>query len=188
MLDDVIVTDRLRLVVLDRALLDSLATDPSGVRAFSVPAGWPDEDGMDHLERWRGLAEVDGGSSPWRARAAVDADGVFVGHAGFHGPPVPIGDALDDPTYEGLVEPCDGGAVEIGYTILAVKRGRGYATEAAAGLVEWASGTGEVGVVIACVRPDNIASLKVIERVGGFREIGRCQDGDDDEIVYRRDL
>lgn len=182
-----IVTERLRMPVLDRSLLESLATDPAGIEEFTVPAGWPDEDGLEHIERWRRLAEEDAGSSPWRARAVLDG-AAFVGHAGFHGPPVSIETALDDPTYEGLVEECDGGAVEIGYTILAANRGRGYATEAAAGLVAWAGAGGEVGAVIACVRPDNAASLKVIDRLGGFREIGRCRDGDDDELVFRRDL
>jgi RimJ/RimL family protein N-acetyltransferase len=185
---DVIVTDRLRMPVLDRALLDLLVTDPSRIDRFSVPPDWPDDTGREYVERWRGLAEVDDGSSRWRPRAVVDADGAFVGHAGFHGPPVPIADALADPTYDGLVEPCDGGAVEIGYTILPTNRRRGYAAEAAAGLLAWGAATGEVGAVIACVRPDNIASLKVIERLGGFEEIGRCQDDGETELVLRRDL
>ena len=182
-----IVTERLRMPVLDRALLESLATDPSGIEEFEVPSGWPDDDGLEHIGRWRRLAEEDGGSSPWRARAVLDG-GAFVGHAGFHGPPVSIATALDDPTYEGLVEPCDGGAVEIGYTILSANRRQGFATEAAAGLVEWAKRTGDVGAIIACVSPDNIASRRVIDHLGGFREIGRCQDDGETELVLRRDL
>jgi RimJ/RimL family protein N-acetyltransferase len=186
--DEPISTERLRLVVLDSALLAQLASDPSEVCEFSVPEGWPDADGRAHVERWRRLAEADGGSSPWRARAVVDAHDVFVGHAGFHGPPVPVVDALDDPTFEGTAEPIDATAVEIGYTILAANRRRGYAAEAAAGLMAWAEATGEVGAVIASVRPDNQASLAVLAGLGGFRQIGTCSDGDDDEIVLRRNL
>lgn len=186
--DDVIVTERLRLPVLDRGVLAQLATDPAGVTDFAVPPGWPDDDGVEHIARWRALAEHDGGRSSWRARAIVDGAGGFVGHAGFHGPPVPVGTALDDPTFEGTVEQCSGGAVEVGYTILPSHRRRGYAAEAVEGLLLWAATTGEVGAVIACVRPDNVASLAVIARVGGFREIGRCRDGEDDELVLRRDL
>lgn len=188
MLDDIIVTERLRLVVLDPELLDSLATDPASTDRFVVPTGWPDADGLAHVERWRRLAESDGGSSPWRARAVVDGDAVFVGHAGFHGPPVQVSQALDDPTFEGTTEPSDTTAVEIGYTILPEQRRRGYAAEAVRGLLLWAEATGEVGAVIACVRPENRASLAVIDRVGGFREIGRCKDGEDDELVLRRNL
>ncbi len=188
MLDDLILTERLRLPVLDRWLLDALATDPSTIETFRLPADWPDADGKEHLDRWRRLAEIDGGSSPWRARAVVDGSATFVGHAGFHGPPVTIETALDDPTFEGVVEPVDGRAVEIGYTILPDWRGRGYATEAVRGLIGWADATGEVATVIACVRPDNAASRAVLERVGGFRQIGSCRDGDTTELVLRHDL
>ena len=187
-LDDLIVTQRLRLPVLDAAVLEQLAIDPQGVTAFDVPPGWPDADGMEHIERWRRLAESDGGRSQWRARAVVDSADQFVGHAGFHGPPVAIEVALDDPTFEGVVDASDRGAVEIGYTILPTHRRRGYAVEAVEGLLAWAATTGELGAVIACVRPDNTASLAVLDRVGDFHEIGRCRDGDDDEIVFRRDL
>lgn len=187
-LDDLIVTERLRLPVLDQELLEQLGDAPSRISAFSVPSGWPDADGMEHIERWRRLAVADGEPSPWRARAVVDRDGVFVGHAGFHGPPVSIEEALDDPTFDGAVEPCTGGAVEIGYTILPEHRGRGYAIEAARGLVDWADATGQVGAIIACVRPDNAASRAVLDRLGGFRAIGTCCDDGDEELVLRHDL
>jgi RimJ/RimL family protein N-acetyltransferase len=45
-----------------------------------------------------------------------------------------------------------------------------------------------VAAVIACVRPDNSASLAVLDRLGGFEQIGACRDGDDDELVFRLDL
>lgn len=185
---DLVVTERLRLPVLDATILEALAHDPTQVTTFSVPAGWPDDDDVDHVERWRRLAIEDGGRSVWRARAVVAEHDRFVGHAGFHGPPVPIESALADPTFIGSVDPCDLGAVEIGYTILAAFRGNGYATEAVRGLLGWARSTGEVGAVIACVRTDNAASLAVLDRLGGFEQVGRCRDGDDDELVFRHDL
>lgn len=174
--------------MLDLVLIDSLLDDPGRTDRFSVPDDWPDADDLAHLHRWRGLAEEDGGYSPWRARAVVDGEGTFVGHAGFHGPPVEIEVALADPTYMGAVDPCSGGVVEIGYTILGPFRSRGFASEAAAGLIGWAHTTGEVAAVIATVRPDNAPSLAVLDRLGGFEPIGFCRGGDHDERVFRRDL
>lgn len=188
MTSDMVRTERLRLPVLDIGLIDALLDDPATVEEFSLPSGWPDPADLAHLMRWRTLAAADGGSSPWRARAVVDGTGTFIGHAGFHGPPKPVAEALDDPTFEGQVDPCPSGVVEIGYTILTPFRSIGFATEAAAGLIDWAGATGLVGAVIACVRPDNGSSMAVLDRLGGFERIGRCRDGDADELVFRRNL
>jgi RimJ/RimL family protein N-acetyltransferase len=185
---DLITTERLELVVLDGPLIDALLADPAGVDRFSVPEGWPDPVDLEHLERWRGLAIDDGGYSPWRARAAVDRTGTFIGHVGFHGPPAAVDIALGDPTFVGRIDPCLSGVVELGYTILEPFRSQGFCTEAVGGLVDWARSTGEVAAVIATVRTDNAPSLAVLQRVGGFERIGTCRDGDDDEFVFRRDL
>ncbi len=150
-----------------------------------MPVGWPDAHDRSNVRRWHELAENEG-ASPWRARAIVAA-GTMVGHAGFHGPPVAIGVALADPTFVGSITPCAGGVVELGYTVFAGHRRQGYAAEAAAGLVEWAFGTGSVDAVIATVGVDNEASHRVLARVGGFARIGTCRDERGDEVVYRRD-
>jgi RimJ/RimL family protein N-acetyltransferase len=112
----------------------------------------------------------------------------MVGHAGFHLPPRPLALALDDPTFVGQREPIDG-AVEIGYTIFPSQRGRGYATEAVAALVDWAARTSEVRVVLAAIVRGNEASVRVLDRVGGFVAIGTCRNFEREvEVVYRRDL
>jgi ribosomal-protein-alanine N-acetyltransferase len=68
-------------------------------------------------------------------------------------------------------------------------RHRGYATEAVRALIGWAQGTGEVGAVLASVATDNTSSVRVLERVGGFIEIGTCRsDNGELEVVYRRDI
>lgn len=186
-MDDLITTRRLSMPVLDLPLLRAIATDPASVSAFRIPPGWPDAVDRPNVERWITLAEADGGHSPWRARALVTADGTMVGHAGFHQPPVPVEEALDDPTFVGTIAPSTGGATEIGYAVLPDHRGNGYATEAANGLIEWGRATGRLSTVIACVRPDNTASLAVLRRVGGFSQIGRCSDDGVPELVFRRD-
>jgi RimJ/RimL family protein N-acetyltransferase len=55
--------------------------------------------------------------------------------------------------------------------------------------VSWAQGTGEVGAVLAAVASDNTPSVRVLERVGGFIEIGTCRSEDGvTEVVYRREI
>ncbi len=179
-------TARLRLPVLGPVELAALVDAPQSLEAFRVPVGWPDGDDQSNVRRWNELAE-DEGASPWRARAIVVGTGDMVGHAGFHGPPVSLDEALADPTFVGSITPCSGGVVELGYAIFTGDRRRGFAAEAAAGLIEWAFGTGSVDAVIATVGVDNEASHRVLARVGGFVRIGTCRDGRGDEVVYRRD-
>ena len=76
----------------------------------------------------------------------------MVGFVGFHGPP-------------------DGsGRVEIGYEVLAAQRRRGYAIEAARGMLEWARDQG-VRTFVASVRPENTASQRLVAKLG-FRQAG----------------
>lgn len=58
------------------------------------------------------------------------------------------------------------GSVEIGYGVAIPERGRGVATAAVAQLIKMAASTGEVDQVVAHILPDNIASSKVVARLG----------------------
>lgn len=102
----------------------------------------------------------------WMARFMVTRDDLqLVGHCGFHGPPATIGRA------------------EIGYTVFTAFRGRGYAKEAAAALVEWAFAQGQ-DEVYASVAPANAASLAVV-RTLGFQHIGeQIDEVDGVELVF----
>jgi [ribosomal protein S5]-alanine N-acetyltransferase len=102
----------------------------------------------------------------WLARLMLrdDSDEV-VGHCGFHGPPDVIGRA------------------EIGYTVFTAFRGRGFAREAAQGLVAWAFGQGQ-REVYATVAPANAPSLAVV-RALGFTEVGtQIDEVDGLELVF----
>ncbi|WP_435178242.1 GNAT family N-acetyltransferase [Actinacidiphila sp. bgisy145] len=77
-----------------------------------------------------------------------------LGGVGFHGPP-------------------DRGAVEIGYDLSPSARGRGWATEAARALCQWALGQPDVMVVLATTEPGNAASQAVLARVGFTRVADR---------------
>lgn len=81
-----------------------------------------------------------------KLRVTRKADGVLVGRAGF-----------------GLYGPT--GEPEIGYSLFPEFWGNGYASEAAAGLRDWAFGQGYSGFIgLADIR--NAASLKVLRRIG----------------------
>lgn len=196
----VIETARTRLVPLDRAALTAMAGGRADDR-FSWPPWWPDEPDRSHVERW--LAQAMAGEpvpEGWGPRAILvdngpggDAGAIarlrMVGHVGFHRPPVEVAVALSDPTYRGEVVPATGGAVEIGYSVFGPERGQGYATEAAGALIAWAIAGGEVSTVLATVAVDNAASIAVLDRLGGFVEIGACtDDGGTRELVYRFDV
>ncbi|BBA95389.1 hypothetical protein RVR_226 [Actinacidiphila reveromycinica] len=77
-----------------------------------------------------------------------------LGGVGFHGAP-------------------DRGAVEIGYDLAASARGRGWATDAARALCQWALGQPDVAVVLATTEPGNRASQAVLERIGFVRVADR---------------
>jgi RimJ/RimL family protein N-acetyltransferase len=59
--------------------------------------------------------------------------------------------------------------VEIGYSVIPVRRGRGYATEATRAIVLWALGQPQVEVVVARCDRKNTASIRVLERIGFAR-------------------
>jgi RimJ/RimL family protein N-acetyltransferase len=180
-------SERLSLVALTAELLVLMSGDAKGDRPFDWPAWWPDEVDRRHVRIWRDRATAAERNITWGPRAVVDADHRMVGHAGFHLPPQPLAMALDDPTFVGTRERSHDAAVEIGYTIFPDDRGRGYATEAVTALVDWAARTSAVRVVLATISRGNDASVRVLERVGGFVEIGTCRnDLGETEVVYRR--
>jgi RimJ/RimL family protein N-acetyltransferase len=167
-------TRRLRLLLLDAealsALLDGDLAAASRALGVTLPPEFPagHDDGFLRVQLRRLLQLPE--RRAWGARAAVTRRGAsVVGHCGFHGPPELVGRA------------------EIGYTVFAPYRNRGYATEAAEGLVRWAARQGE-RFVFASVAPTNLPSLAVVRRLG-FDQVGEQVDPEDGlELVFRRDL
>jgi RimJ/RimL family protein N-acetyltransferase len=69
----------------------------------------------------------------------------------------------------GLFWPPNDGAVEFGYGIVSSRQGRGYATEAAKAIVEFALTLPGVTDVFADVESANPASVRVLEKAGLHR-------------------
>jgi ribosomal-protein-alanine N-acetyltransferase len=93
------------------------------------------------------------------------SENLLIGAAGFKGP----ADA--------------NGVVEIGYGIVPSFQNKGFATEAAQGLVEFAANSGKVRLVRAHTLPESNASSRVLLKCG-FTKTGEVQDPEDG-LVWR---
>ena len=137
-----------------------------------VPADWPEE---RFTQLFLTKLREDPNLAPWLARALVlRGEGRMIGHAGFHSAPAP--------QYLGEFLP---GGVELGYTVFASERRRGYAREAVVALMEFARRTQpNLTGFVASISPDNEPSLALVRGLG-FAKIGDYDDPEDGiEHVY----
>lgn len=156
--DRPIQTTRLELRPLPAAAADALPDDREGAaRMLGVvlPPDWPQRDLLDILPLQAAAAPGEERFGVWviieRASKSV------VGDIGFIGPP-----AAD-------------GTVEIGYCVIPACRSRGYATEAARVLVDWALAQPGVESIVAGCDNKNVPSIRILERIGFIRS--REKDG-----------
>ncbi|MGH6654931.1 MAG: GNAT family N-acetyltransferase [Actinocrinis sp.] len=112
--------------------------------------GFPRE---DDREPSSGLAQAEHDPGPFGVYRIVPlTHGLTIGTAGFYGPP----DAS--------------GEVTIGYGMVDAEWGKGYGTEAVAGLIEVCRTHGGVTTVNADTELDNIGSQRVLEK-NGFERV-----------------
>ena len=125
------------------------------------------------LERIR----ADPATQPWLIRATIDRNSrTMIGHIGFHTAP--------RPPYLATIAP-DG--VEMGYTVFAPFRRRGYAKEAALALMHWAFTHHNQRCFVLSISPNNPASLAMAQSLN-FTTIGSHideEDGPELEFVRR---
>lgn len=74
------------------------------------------------------------------------------------------GQVIGDAGFKG--QPNADREIEIGYGLLERYWNKGYATETVNGLIEWAFNTGKVEKVLAETEPDNVGSIRVLEKAG----------------------
>ena len=87
----------------------------------------------------------------------------------------------------GFAGPPDGaGAVAVGYSIVRAHQRRGLAVEGVGALLDWAFTDNRVGRVLADCAPDNLASVRVLGRLG-FRRLGQATAGPQRWELVRRD-
>ena len=173
-------TERLDLDPMSLQFLEAtLCQDPmraSALLGAAVPSGWPDIPDVLSMRAHQLVASPE--LAPWLLRAMRErSTGHFVGHIGFHTAPGP--DYLD------AYLP---GGIELGYTVFAPYRRRGYAREAVIGLIRWAHQAHGVTRFVVSVGPHNHASQRLAASLG-FVPIGRHVDeADGEEDVLGLDL
>lgn len=162
-------------------LLDALIAGDRAVAASLAPYAIPNDllappseriDGKGELVPFlrfrRDQLEKDPARYPWSLRAIVlRSEGRMVGFVNFHGAP-------------GVNDVGAADALELGWSVFPPDRRRGYATETAAALMEWATRVHGVRRFISATTPDNVASLRVHEKLG-FAPTGQIVDG---EIIF----
>jgi len=81
------------------------------------------------------------------------------------------------------LSPADGepGVIKVGYTMSPAFQGRGYATEAVGALIGYAFDVLGVEIVRAYASAENVASIRVAEKVGR-KPMGRSEGRHGDEI------
>lgn len=153
-----ILTENLKLIVQtsDEVLAQIEAMSPAD-RAEVSP---------DWIARVRASTSAD----PWTHGFAMmhRASNAVIGSCAYKGPP----DA--------------DGIVEIAYGVNPAYQGRGYATEAAKALVEFAFSSGQVRLIRAHTRPEPNASTRVLMKCG-FEFVGDVMDPEDG-LVWRWEL
>jgi ribosomal-protein-alanine N-acetyltransferase len=162
--DERMTTRRLLLRPLPAAAAQALPGDrrtASRLLGAKLAETWPQPDVLDVLPRQAAAVPEEECFGVW---VLIErSTNTVVGDAGFVG------------------LPDSEGTVEIGYAVVPGRRRRGYATEAAAALVEWALARSDVHAVVAGCAPDNSASVAILERLG-FVPTGE-RDG---ELRWRR--
>ena len=115
---------------------------------------------------------------PWLLRAvALRETKRMIGFIGFH--TLPGADYLN---------PYAPGSVEFGYTIFADYRRKGYASEAAEALMDWATREHDVTRFVVSISPINEPSLRLAQKFG-FHKVGTVTDIEDGvEDVFLREV
>jgi RimJ/RimL family protein N-acetyltransferase len=77
--------------------------------------------------------------------------------------------------------PDENGVVEIAYGIDLPYRNRGFATEAVCALLKYASSLGEVRIIRANTKAENVASERIVTKCG-FSFVGQFEDPEDGPV------
>lgn len=136
--------------------------------AVSAMQDWPLPYTVDHyIERFnrRGGGHLDLAAG---TNLGIEVDGVLVGD---------------------VYVQCNDGIAELGWTLSTPAQGHGYATEAAAAVVEWLVRHHDAHRFHASLHPDNVASARVCEAIGmAFEALTRLnfpgRNGWEDDLHY----
>jgi len=172
--NQIIETLNLQLIPCDATHFEAILRNKKELEPMlnvTVPDKWPTfPESMPHGYE---ILKSDPASFNWGFHFFVHAgERVLIGEGGFKG------------------KPDEEGVVEIGYALVPEYRQRGFATEAARGLTDYAFSHPEVAIVQAHTLIDGSASINVLKKLG-MKFIGSAQDPDEGEVwcwrVERKD-
>ena len=151
-----VLTERMELKPLPAIAAAALPEDreeASRILGAALPVEWPQPDLLDVLPLQAAASHETECYGVW---VMIEREsGSVVGDVGFIGPPD------------------ENGSIEVGYSVIPDRRRRGYATEAASAIVEWALSEPGVQVVVAGCDRDNEPSIRTLERLG-FQRTGEA--------------
>ncbi|WDL97883.1 GNAT family N-acetyltransferase [Alicyclobacillus sp. ALC3] len=154
-------TKRLRMVSWNQALALAAIQDTSRLSqllGLEVPRDFPNKPVREYvLPTTLKELDRDAGVGQWSGMIVHVADAIVIGSMGFKSPPDELG------------------MVEIGYDIVPIYRGNGYATEMAWAMIEWAFHQPNVSRVTAECLANNKPSVRVLEKVG-MKQVSRSKD------------
>ena len=167
---DSIQSPRVELIALSPEFLSASLRDDlelaSQLIGLSIPQDWLEVKWLMDIR----LAKMraDPALEPWLLRAiGLRETKTMIGFIGFH--TLPGADYL---------RPYAPDSVEFGYTIFPAYRRMGYAREAAAALMEWATREHGVRRFVLSISPANEASLRLARKFG-FSKVGSVMDPED---------
>lgn len=146
-----ITTDRLQVITFEVAMIKAMLEGANGLEqliGFAVPSDYP----MDvykqffpyKIDRFSKQPE----ENKWEGLIINSENKTVIGDIGFKS------------------GPNEKGEINIGYSILPNYQGKGFATEAAIGMVAWGLKQPGVEKIIATCSPDNNASIRVLKKAG----------------------
>jgi ribosomal-protein-alanine N-acetyltransferase len=146
-----VTTDRLKIITFEVKMIKALLEGPEQLEKlipYRVPADYP----MDvykqffpyKIERFTERPE----ENIWEGLIINSKTQTVIGDIGYKGGPNGQGE------------------INLGYSVLQRFQGQGFATEAAAAMVEWGLGQPGVEKVTATCSPQNTASIRVLQKAG----------------------
>jgi RimJ/RimL family protein N-acetyltransferase len=162
-------TANLQLIACDAMHFDAILRNTKELEPMlnvTVPDNWPTfPESMPHGYE---ILKSDPASLNWGFYFFIHTgDRVLIGEGGFKG------------------KPDEEGVVEIGYALVPEYRQRGFATEAARGLTDYAFSHPEVTIVQAHTLTDGNPSINVLKKLG-MKFISTAEDPDEGEVLRWR--
>jgi RimJ/RimL family protein N-acetyltransferase len=134
----------------------------------ALPPGWQGPFSEARARRWIAERDSEGTTLLAREHDSHDAIGLLILH--------------EEPAGPGsIVE------IRLGYLLAEAAWGKGLGGELVSGFVDWCRVQPDVGSVVGGVLPGNVASIRILERVG-FRPDHRDDGEPAGEVFYRLQL